>query len=667
MTPEIQILYVILWMFILKFIQISIWPALKNCFGEYSYGISYPASILLFGLISWYCGILGVTIYTALIPFAAILAYYLIKKEYCRENFQGKWKWDLVFFLLFLFMLEVRYLNPSISYAEKFMDHAFLASVINNPIIPPQDPWYSGGFLNVYYYLGHWIMGCLAVVSGVKSVVAFNFILPTVLANAGISLYATGKLLLKRFAWLPVLTMFLVNPSFIYHILSGDSMPTVMWESTRTIQDTITEFPVFSMLWGDPHAHVISLFNQAFFIFLIVFAYLRWNDLKNSGRWIITGLLSLSLGSMPLINTWDVLIYAPVLLCFAALIWWKTKKDNISGTSPWRLFVLVPAFSVAIYLPFYLMLNAGGIEGIGIVNTPTDLISFLLVYGFFLLIFYAECFKDLKERPYLIAFGIPFILAGYIGPGLLAIPVACLIFRRSLLPEEILASIGLLIIGFTEIMYLKDNMGDQYYRMNTVFKFSLIGWMMMGTSSMIFAGKWLEKRNYGSCQENRKRSVFIAVILSVLFSVPVVMPDLNYGYGGKTLDGMEWLSNMHPGDYDALSYLRTLEGDITIVEAEGGDYKYYSRVSSFTGFSTIIGMPFHEYMWRGDDALVYQRTDDVRKIYENRDESFDLMKKYNMTHIYVGDTERDTYNLNLPAEKLKLIYNKNNVQIYALN
>ena len=92
-------------------------------------------------------------------------------------------------------MLEVRFLNPSISYAEKFMDHAFLASIINNPVIPPIDPWYSGGDLNMYYYMGHWMMGALGYIAGIKSTIVFNLVLPTVFANAGVALYASGKLL----------------------------------------------------------------------------------------------------------------------------------------------------------------------------------------------------------------------------------------------------------------------------------------------------------------------------------------------------------------------------------------------------------------------------------------------------------------------------------------
>ncbi|MDD4127062.1 MAG: DUF2298 domain-containing protein, partial [Methanomicrobium sp.] len=490
-----------------------------------------------------------------------------------------------------------------------------------------------------------------------------------------ISLYASGRLLLKKYAWLPVLTVFIVNPAFIYHALLGKSIQTVMWDSTRTIDAAITEYPIFSMLWGDPHAHVISLLNQAFFLFLLIYCYLKWTDSDEKTKWTLTGLLSISLGSMPLLNTWDVLIYAPVLLLFGTLIFLKNKKEkkeeNFLKALPLRILLAVPVISVLIYLPYYLMLNTGGIEGIGIVHTPTEPFAFILVYGFFLAVMYLECIKDIRQRPYLLALCIPFILLGYTGAGLCAIPIAALIIRKNKSAQDILSALGLLIIIFTEIIYLKDNMGEAYFRMNTVFKFSIIAWMMLGISSFAFIGKFLENKypNTVDNQNNRnskKKTLIIAVIICALFITPAILPDINYGYGGKTLDGMDWLKTHHPYDYEAIKYLQTFEGNISIVEAEDGDYTYYSRVSSMTGNPTIIGMPFHEQMWRGDSALVGERMSDVKKIYENPYECISLMNKYGMTNIYVGISEKEIYDINLPYDLLTVIYQNDEVTIYAL-
>ena len=40
-------------------------------------------------------------------------------------------------------------------------------------------------------------------------------------------------------------------------------------------------------------------------------------------------------------------------------------------------------------------------------------------------------------------------------------------------------------------------------------------------------------------------------------------------YGTGTLDGLAYLKDTHPGDYGGVTYLRTLQGDERIVEAEG--------------------------------------------------------------------------------------------------
>ena len=163
--------------------------------------------------------------------------------------------------------------------------------------------------------------GCSAVspiVSGVPSNIAFNLALPTIFALAAVNVYAIGTLLLDRFRWLPLLTFLIPNPSFFWQIVQGKALGSVVWDSTRTITNTINEYPLFSFIWGDVHAHVVSIFNQCFLIFLLLFAYKLWETLDRKGKVILGILGAISLGSMPLINTWDVLIYAPITVFVAS-------------------------------------------------------------------------------------------------------------------------------------------------------------------------------------------------------------------------------------------------------------------------------------------------------------------------------------------------------------
>ncbi|EHQ36640.1 DUF2298 domain-containing protein [Methanoplanus limicola] len=679
MTPEFQVFSVISWLIVLKVIQTGLWPLLRDSFKEYAYPVSYPLSLMLFALFSWYAGIAGIPVQAAVIPFIAAVLYFAFKGEYSRESFKGLLKWDLVFLILFLFMLEVRYLNPSISYAEKFMDHAFLASVMRNPVVVPLDPWYSGGSLNVYYYLGHWMMGSLGLTAFTKSAIAFNLILPTVLANAGVSLYAFGRMMLKRYCWLPLAALFLVNPSFIYLALTGSDINGVMWGSTRTIEGAITEFPLFSMLWGDPHAHVISIMNQCLFIFILAFILKGWSSMGQKEK-VFCGLAAaLSLGTMPPVNSWDVLFYAPLFLLFAGCILYRDYSSGVNIRDALSFLVTVPVVSVLIYAPFYFMMDSAGIEGLGIVNTPTDIVPFLLVWGTFIVILYAETARDIWEDARVIILAVPFLLLGYLSAAAAVIPALALIKRKNKSPADLFAIAGLLLITLVEIIYLKDNMGDTYYRMNTVFKFSIVAWMMLAVSSLYYIGAWLnrcyERKNgcadAGLSEEDDffssgRRTAMLIIVLAVIFAVPVILPDMNYGYGGKTLDGTAWMKVLQPYDYDAVTFLNSLEGNLTIVEAEGGDYTYYSRISSMTGIPSVTGMPFHEQMWRGDEGNVGARMGDVRKIYENPADTIPLMQKYGAGLLYVGEAEREAYDVNIPAQGLEIIYQNEEVTVYSL-
>jgi YYY domain-containing protein len=664
LSPEQQILSVVSWLLVLTFLQISLYPSLKKTFRAYAFPASFAASVLIFTFVSWYCGLFVLPIQLALVPFILLFCYHLWKREYRWTDLKQEWRWELVFLLFFFLMLDVRFVNPTISYAEKFMDHAFLTSVMRTPVVPPLDPWFAGGTMNVYYYLGYWIFGCLGIVSGVPSTVVFNLALPTVLGISAVTLYAIGTLLLDRFRWLLLLVFFLPNPSFFYQIILGKGINAVLWDSTRTITNTINEYPLFSFIWGDVHAHIISIFNQIFLIFVLLYAYKYWESLETKGKWLVCILAAISLGSMPLINTWDVLIYAPITLGFAALIVWRDWKDNRHNFSWWPL-VTIPPFAVLSYVPFYVALQTHT-GGVAIVHTPSDPVQFLLVNGWFIAIFFALLFKDMRERPYLLLVAVPFVAAGYVAAAIAVIPLVYFIARKHWDLPAILAIFGLLILIFTELFYLKDNMGDTYFRMNTIFKCYLPAWILLGTSAFSMMGIWLAHYGRIPVLPAQKRALIVMVVFGILFATPFIIPlDLNYG--SRSLDGLAYLDTAHSADAGAVAYLRTLNGNERIVEAEGGDYTYYSRISSFTGIPALIGMPFHEFMWRGDDTGWYNtRLADIKTMYEDPDQTVPLMQKYNATLLYVGDAERERYNVNISTTGLVPVYSEQGTTIYRI-
>ncbi|MFZ1128695.1 DUF2298 domain-containing protein [Methanoregula sp.] len=664
LIPEYQILCVASWLLVITFLQFSLYPLLKKILLQYAFPAAFAASLLIFTFLTWYCGLARIPVQLAIVPFILLFVYNLYRREYVFSEIKKEWHWELIFLIFFFLMLTVRFVNPTISYAEKFMDHAFLASIMRSPVVPPLDPWFAGGTMDVYYYLGYWIFGCLGIVSGVPSSVAFNLSLPTVLGVAAVTVYAIGTLLLDRFRWLPLLIFFIPNPSFFYQIIMGKGLNSVLWDSTRTITNTINEYPLFSFTWGDLHAHVISIFNQVFLIFLLLYLCKYWESLKSREKWIMCGLAALSLGSMPLINTWDVLIYAPITIVIATLIILGCRKRG-QNISSWGHLIAIPPVSILIYLPFYLTLQTST-GGIGIVKTPSDPFQFLLVNGWFIAIFLLLLIKDIRRRPYLLLIAVPFILAGYTAAAIAAIPLIYFIAKKERCIPDLLAIFGLLILILVELFYLKDNMGDTYFRMNTVFKCYLPAWIILGTSASVMVGAWLARPGRIPVIPVKKSAVLAIFVIGILFVTPFVVPlDLNYG--SRSLDGLAYIDTTHPGDAGGVAYLRNLTGDERIVEAVGGDYTYYSRISSFTGIPTIIGEPFHEFMWRGDTTGWYStRPADIKSIYEDPDQTVVLMKKYNATLLYVGDVERETYNVSLPYTGLEPVYSGQGTDIYRI-
>jgi YYY domain-containing protein len=688
---EMQLLAVLSWIALLLILQLAVWPLLRSSLREYAYPASFPASLLAFTIISWYCGLLHLPVQIAVIPFLVLIAWFAVKGQYHRKYFAGQGKWALVFLVFFLFMLELRFVNPSISYAEKFMDHAFLASIMRVPVVPPLDPWFAGGTLGVYYYLGYWIFGSLGLLTAIPSNVVFNLALPTVLANAAVAMYALAHLLCNRMRWLPLLTFLVVNPSFIWQLIQGKALGSVLWDSTRTVPNAINEYPLFSFVWGDLHAHVISIFNQVMFLFLLVYALERWKEAGQRERIVLIVLTALSLGSMPPLNTWDVILYAPLMIFVGYLLWYSGSlpegapgegifgvlKQTLSilagkrkkGAGPllcrsWSYLLLVPVLSVLFYLPYYLQMNSQGIQGIGVVHTPTPVTAFLLVNGIFIAIFLIYLAREIVRKPVWLLTPVPFALAGYAAAGIAALPLAYMLAKKRRTPVELLAIAGLLVIILAEFFYLKDNMGDTYYRMNTVFKFYLPAWIIMGASAFSMVSLLLERPvSRMKITKGMKDAALIAAI-GVLFVLPLAVP-LDYQYRDATLDGLAYLDSTHPGDARAVEFLRSLQGVTGIVEAEGGDYTYYSRISSFTGIPTIIGMPFHEYMWRSE-GWTGERTNDIRIIYEDPVQTRTLMEKYGVNLLYVGDLERQSYTIRVEEAGLPLIYDRSGVRIYSL-
>jgi YYY domain-containing protein len=104
--------------------------------------------------------------------------------------------------IIFLFSLSVRLGNPDLWHpwlgGEKPMEFAFFNAVLKSVHFPPLHPWFSGHYINYYYY-GYVIAAVPTKLLGVMPSIAFNLILPSWFAMTGIGVFSAGYNLIAGF------------------------------------------------------------------------------------------------------------------------------------------------------------------------------------------------------------------------------------------------------------------------------------------------------------------------------------------------------------------------------------------------------------------------------------------------------------------------------------
>ncbi|HIE39336.1 MAG TPA: hypothetical protein EYP77_09770, partial [Anaerolineae bacterium] len=311
-----------------------------------------------------------------------------------------------LFLVLFAAWTWVRALNPDLWHpvvgGEKPMDFAYLNAVVKSTWFPPYDPWFAGGYIN-YYYFGFVLVGSLAKLLGVMPSIAYNLSLSLFYALTGGAAFSVAFNLVGRgrasrrayiagfLAALFVLVLgnlgevrLLVNgfrivagePTFestipglpalvqalrgLGMVLRGAKLPfrpeTPYWAPTRMIPPDasgvgpITEFPAFTFLYGDLHAHMLAL---PYTLVALALA-LDWARGVGGRRWLSLLIGALVIGSLRAINTWDYPTYLLLGLAGLALGWASGGDHRESGDhrgSPLLGAVLV-VLTVLLFLPY---------------------------------------------------------------------------------------------------------------------------------------------------------------------------------------------------------------------------------------------------------------------------------------------------------------------------
>lgn len=309
------------------------------------------------------------------------------------------------FFLFFAFRLVTPDGWHPFWGGEKPMEFAQINAIGRSAFFPPYDPWYADGYVNYYYY-GFYLMAFLFKAVGVPSEVGFNLALPTVMgliASGGYSVAAAlahGLTRSRRLAmiggWGGAAALVLIgNLTALRGIVAGgakgaDPFLFWTWDGSRAIDYAITEFPFFSGLYADLHAHVIALPLTIAAIAVcteLALRPLRFGDRAakaESASWVPLalrlGVLALLLGSLSATNAWDVPVYAAlaaasVFMATAGIANWKRRAALFGaaaialGLAAWLMFLPFHRHFVALF------------GSVALVRDPTDLLQFLSHFG----------------------------------------------------------------------------------------------------------------------------------------------------------------------------------------------------------------------------------------------------------------------------------------------
>lgn len=576
---------------------------------------------------------------------------FLIEKKFWKKFLIA----ELCFLAPFIVWTVCRGFNPNIDNFEKFMDFNFVNAILKTQYFPPQDTWFAGQPIN-YYYFGHLFSAVLIKLTGVPATVGYNLMMSTIVAvscgitfTIGASLGQQFKLDRKHVIISGVLTtLFVLFAGTLYtfsFIFEKNLESFWFWRSIRLIPGAIHEFPQYSFAVSDLHAHMI---NIPVVLLIIASIILLWTKVKQEGltTTILPYLLvhGWLLGICFMTSAWDLPIYLG--LTGVVLFFTEVLKTNAFWQSIWKsivyFLVIVIAIGCTVFF-FWRQFDFSISEGVGFVHSHTFIHHYLTLWTpailtvLFALFFWKKSWKNDKKN----IFQYVFIL--------------------------LLSLWGFMLTAVPEVIYLKDIYGGDFYRGNTILKFYYQAFIILGIVSALFLTKMVSSRTSKLIRFSLiiPASLWIACLLYPFQIIPSYYEDFKKWYG---LDGSYFMQLYYPDEFEAIQWLKkNVQGQAVVLEAAGDSYSYDNRVSTFTGLPTVQGWFVHEWLWRGGADKPGERANAVRDFYEGEDlnNKQQLMKKYQVSYVFVGEVERKKYPLlNLQAiESLGSIVYQNNQTI----
>ncbi|GAB4533644.1 MAG: hypothetical protein Kow0063_15890 [Anaerolineae bacterium] len=241
---------------------------------------------------------------------------------------------------------------------------------------------------------------------------------------------------------------------------------------------------------------------------------------------------------------------------------------------------------------------------------------------------------------------------------------------------------GLLLLLGVEFFFLRDFLGgSSYYRMNTLFKFYIQVWVMLGLASAYLVTylwnaliSWERMAYAGTVPSSwaaRSRRVILSLAwqatLMLLIAAALVYPALgtpsrvrdrfDHSPPVGTLNGMAYMTTgtlVWPQnnpikleyDYQAIRWLQDhVKGTPVLAEAKIGYYREGGmRVASYTGLPLPLG-GLHQNEQRWPDQIG-QRDGQYMEFWNTADpaRAWELIQELDISYIYLGQLEQTLYN-----------------------
>ncbi len=231
----------------------------------------------------------------------------------------------------------------------------------------------------------------------------------------------------------------------------------------------------------------------------------------------------------------------------------------------------------------------------------------------------------------------------------------------------LLFGLGLLAVIGVDFFYLRGQFG---WRMNTIFKFYYQAWLLWGLAAAFGSAVLLQELR-GKIGTAYRIGLIIVICSALVYPVLGLWNKTN-GFrpqGGLTLDGTAYYEDQNPDEMAAIQWLQSVAPGV-LLEAVGGSYSSFGRISAMSGKPTVLGWPGHESQWRGGAREMGSRQSDVERIYRssNWEEVQTLLNEYDVKYIYIGSLERSTYGVNEGKFMIHLtpVFEQGEVKIYQV-